>query len=115
MLIGWAQTHPLFNSLKLYTMVVYGLDDKVIEKNHKELIELHKRVITNYLMYRYSMKLSKRKKFFILYDHYINTDNIRSYFYRPIRLFCYALVTNRLSEISDYIPVSKPKRKRRKK
>lgn len=84
-------------------MMYIDLPEKEKLKINKELIELHKRCITDYLVQR-SMKLSKRRKFFIIYDFYIKEHNIKEYFFRPIKLFVYALVTNRLSDIQDYIP-----------
>lgn len=96
----------------LYTV----LSEKNHLKQNNELLELHKRCITDYLIQK-SLKLSKRKKFFRIYDFYINEVNIREYFFRPIPLFVYALITDRLDEIQDYIPSnnkSKSKRKRRK-
>lgn len=83
-------------------MFYLDLPEKEKIKSDKELVELHKRCITNYLVQR-SMKLRKRKKFFIIYDFYIDENNIKEYFFRPIKLFVYALVTNRLSEIQNYI------------
>lgn len=90
----------------LYTV----FSEKDTLKQNSELLELHKRCITDYLIQR-SLKFSKRKKFFKIYDFYINEVNIREYFFRPIKLFVYALITNRLSEIRDYIPMEKPKKK----
>lgn len=84
-------------------MLYTALTEKEHLRQNKDLLELHKRCITDYLVQR-SMKVAKRKKFFILYDHYIDEVNIREYFFRPIKLFIYALVTNRLEEIQDYIP-----------
>lgn len=84
-------------------MFYLDLPEKEKIKSDKELVELHKRCITNYLVQR-SMKLRKRKKFFIIYDFYIDENNIKEYFFIPIKLFVYALVTNRLSEIQNYIP-----------
>lgn len=80
------------------------LPDKVIVKAHKELLELHKRVVLNYLTQYYGMKVKYRKKFFILYEMYISEDNIRFYFNRPIKMFVYALVTGTLDKIKDYFP-----------
>ena len=60
---------------------MYELPEKVIKKSNEELIDIHKKCITNYLSHK----------------------NIRMFFYRPIKLFVYALVTNRLEEISNYI------------
>ena len=56
-----------------------GLSKKVILKANKELLELHKRCIVTYLTQR-SLKHSKQKKFFVIYDMYINEKNIREYF-----------------------------------
>lgn len=88
------------------------LSEKEHLKQNNELLELHKRCITDYLIQK-SLKLSKRKKFFIIYDYYINDVNIREYFFRPIKLFVYALITNRLEEIRDYIPKDKPTKKKK--
>lgn len=89
------------------------LPEKVITKDNKELLELHKRVILNYLIQYYGMKLRSRKKFFVIYDTYINEGNIRQYFNRPVKIFTHALITNTLSSISDYFPkyVHKSRRK----
>lgn len=89
-----------------------GLSKKVILKANRELLDLHKRCIITYLTQR-SVKHRTQKKFFTIYDKYIDEDNIRQYFHRPIRMFVYALVTNKLSQISDYIP-HKPKKKSKK-
>lgn len=95
----------------LYTV----LSEKDHLKQNNELLELHKRCITDYLIQK-SLKLSKRKKFFRIYDFYINDINIREYFFRPIPLFVYALITDRLDEIRDYMPIeNKPKKNKRKK
>lgn len=95
-------------------MFYLDLPEKEKIKSDKELVELHKRCITNYLVQR-SMKLRKRKKFFIIYDFYIDENNIKEYFFRPIKLFVYALVTNRLSEIQNYIPKIYDNRKQKSK
>lgn len=95
-------------------MFYLDLPEKEKIKSDKELVELHKKCITDYLVQR-SMKLRKRRKFFIIYDFYIDEKNIKEYFFRPIRLFVYALVTNRLSEIQDYIPKPKENGKTKKK
>lgn len=81
---------------------MYELPEKVIKKSNEELIDIHKKCIINYLIQR-QIKITRRKQIFIIYDHYINHENIRMFFYRPIKLFVYALVTNRLEEISNYI------------
>lgn len=83
-----------------------------MDKANKELIDLHKRCITTYLTQR-SVKHRIQKKFFILYDKYINEDNIRSYFHRPIKLFVYALTVDKLEQICQYIYPNKSKRKKK--
>ena len=83
-----------------------------MDKANKELIDLHKRCITTYLTQR-SVKHRIQKKFFILYDKYINEDNIRSYFHRPIKLFVYALTVDKLEQICQYIYHNKSKRKKK--
>ena len=75
--------------------------EKDLRKFNKELVEIHKRCIKNYLIQK-NLKRTGRNKFFHLYDHYINENNIRIYYLRPIDLFVYALVTNRLDEIENY-------------
>lgn len=88
--------------------MMIGLPDKVILKVSKELLELHKKVLESYLTQR-NLKHKYQKKFFKLYDLYINEKNIRRYFFRPSRLFVYALITNRLEEIEDYVPYQSKK------
>ena len=90
--------------------MIYGLPEKELLKINKELLELHKRVITNYLIQK-SLKIKKRKKFFIIYDSYISEINIRRYFYRPIKLFVYAMITDKLKYIEDYVSYE-PKNKK---
>lgn len=80
-----------------------SLLEKTILKANRELLELHKRCIVTYLTQK-AVKHSKQKKFFIIYDHYINEKNIRMYFHRPIKMFVYALITDRLDQIKDYFP-----------
>lgn len=88
------------------------LPKKVLDKANKELVDLHKRCITTYLTQR-SVKYRVQKKFFILYDKYINDENIRSYFHRPIKLFVYALTVDRLEQICQYMYPNKSKRKKK--
>lgn len=83
-------------------------------KQDKELLELHKRCCKTYLVQR-SLKHSKIKKFFIIYDWYISPKNVRNYFFRPISIFVQALVLNQLDQISDYIDNNKANVKRKRK
>lgn len=90
------------------------LSKKALIKANKELIDLHKRCIITYLTQR-SVRHRTQKKFLVLYDMYIDENNIRNFFHRPIRMFVYALVTNKLEKIENYIStVNKKKRKRKK-
>ena len=75
---------------------------KEMLKQDKELVELHKRCVKTYLVQR-SLKHRKIKKFFIVYDWYINTSNIRNFFFRPVPIFVQALLLGQLDEISDYV------------
>lgn len=75
---------------------------KEMLKKDKELVELHKRCVKTYLVQR-SLKHRKIKKFFIVYDWYINTSNIRNFFFRPVSIFVQALLLGQLDEISDYV------------
>lgn len=88
--------------------------EKEMLKQDKELLELHKRCCKTYLVQR-SLKHSKIKKFFIIYDWYINPKTVRNYFFRPISIFVQALVLNQLDQISDYIDNNKANVKRKRK
>lgn len=88
--------------------------DKEMLKQDKELVELHKRCVKTYLVQR-SLKHSKIKKFFIVYDWYINPNNVRNFFFRPVGIFVQALLLGQLDEISDYVNKSKDGKKRRRK
>lgn len=87
--------------------------DKEMLKQDKELVELHKRCCKSYLI-QHSLKHSKIKKFFIVYDWYINTNNVRNFFFRPINLFIQALLLGQLDEISDYINLNKNGKRKKK-
>lgn len=91
--------------------MIIGLDEKAIKRSKRELLLLHKECVRTYLIQR-KVRTSIQNKFWILYHLYIHDSNIHQYFFRPIKVFVYALVTNRLSEIEDYMPVEiKPKKK----
>lgn len=90
------------------------LPEKVIIKANRELLDLHKRCITTYLTQR-SVKYRTQKKFFKIYDKYINENNIRNFFFSPIKIFVYALVMDRLEKISNYVVVNIGNKKRKKK
>lgn len=91
----------------LYTI----FPEKVFIKWNKELVELHKRVITTYLASK-GVKYSTRVKFFKLYDMEIKEDNIKCYFYTPTPLLVQYLVLGRVSEVSTYIIHSHGRKKR---
>lgn len=89
--------------------MIVGLPEKAIQKVDKELLELHKEVLKSYLTQR-SLKHKYQKKFFKIYDHYITKENIRRFFFRSAKLFVYALVTDRLDEIENYVPIKDKKK-----
>lgn len=84
-----------------------------IIKTYKELVELHKRVITTYLVQQ-GCKLVTRRKFFKLYDQYIDHTNVREYYYTPIKWFVWGMVVGRLDLVQTWV-FPKDKRRRRKK
>ena len=88
--------------------------DKEMEKQEKDMVELHKRCVKNYLVQR-SLKHGKIKKFFIVYDYYLGTENIRNYFFRPIDMFVRFLLLGKLEEIEDYVKADSRKKKRKHK
>lgn len=87
--------------------------DKEMLKQDKELVELHKRCCKSWLV-QHSLKHSKIKKFFIVYDWYINPHNVRSFFFRPIYIFIQALLLGQLDDISDYIDNNKNGKRKKK-
>ena len=88
------------------------LPEKEVLKSNKELVELHKRCLITHLS-QLGIKLKIRRKFFKLYDHFIDENNIREYFFRDLEVFVNALVTDRLEQIRDYFK-SEPIKKRRR-
>lgn len=71
-------------------------------KSNKELVELHKRVITTYLVQR-DLKLKTRKKFFKLYDLVITAGNIHQYFFLPVRILVTVIVLDQTHNINKYL------------
>ena len=67
---------------------------------YKELIDLHKRCIKSYLVSK-SLKYSTRQKFFCLYDHFIDEDNIKKYFHLPVKYFVYSIVVHNLKNLDN--------------
>lgn len=45
---------------------MYELPEKVIKKSNEELIDIHKKCITNYLIQR-QIKITRRRQLFIIY------------------------------------------------
>lgn len=88
--------------------------DKEMLKQNKELVELHKRCCKTYLVQR-SLKHSKIKKFFVIYDWYIGPSNIRNFFFRSTEVFVRYLVLGQLDKISDYINKNNNGKKKRHK
>ena len=106
-------TGSLFKTLKYFLAMIELISDKEIKKSNEELIELHKRVILNYLIQK-DLSNRTRKKFFILYDHYIKPNNIRQYFHLPLKIFIYCLITDRLKNVTSFRRFSKSRLKKLK-
>ena len=86
-----------------------ALTRKEILKMHKELIDLHKRCIKSYLV-SISLKYSSRQKFFHLYDHFIDENNIIRYFHLPVKYLVYSIIKYELKNL-DNAPDRKSLRK----
>lgn len=87
------------------------LPEKEIEKTKQDLVELHKRVLTDYLT-REGLSYKGRKKFFKIYDYYIDKDNVYSYFCCPCKIFVKALIKDKLSLIQSVGPLPDKKLRR---
>ncbi len=68
-------------------------------KSNKEIVELHKRVITTYLVQR-DIKLKTRRKFFKLYDLEINASNVLQYFFLPASVLVKIIVLDQTNHIN---------------
>lgn len=88
------------------------LPKKAIKKANMDLIDLHKRILLHYFATR-DLSYKGRKKFYVIYDHYINYKNIRNYFHIPIKVFVIALIQDRLDEVRSF-EKSKDYRKNKK-
>lgn len=71
-------------------------------KSNKEIVELHKRVITTYLVQR-DIKLKTRRKFFKLYDLEINASNVLQYFFLPASVLVKIIVLDQTNNIDKYL------------
>ena len=86
--------------------------NKELLKNYKEYLELHKRCVKTYLVSK-SLDYQTIRKFFIIYDKYIDEMNILLYFFLPINYFVNSLIIYKLYSIQFYGKRSKLKRKHR--
>lgn len=82
---------------------------KEMLKMYKELVDLHKRCIKSYLVSK-SLKYSARQKFFHIYDHFIDENNIIRYFHLPVKYFVYSIIKYELKNL-DNAPDKKSLRK----
>lgn len=87
--------------------------EKLILKWNEELVELHKRCIKTYLVQE-NLSASARRKFFMLYDKYVNARNIIRWFYLPVDLFVKILLYNQLEEMSNYTFQNNSKKRRKR-
>lgn len=90
------------------------IDKKELKKANEELIDLHKRVLLNYLISK-DVNHNTRTKFFKIYDFYIKPNNIRQFFHVKVELFVYALITDKLDKIGYYRKYTKRVRRISKK
>lgn len=77
---------------------------KSIRRDNIQLVKHHKQMIDDLLKNKYKKKLNFRHKFFEIYDHFINEENILQFYHKGLELFISALLSNRLDEITDIIP-----------
>ena len=92
------------------------LSERELERTKQDLLELHKRVLTDYLT-REGLSYRGRKKFFKIYDHYITWKNINQYFNVPCKIFVKAIIKDKLDLVRGVGPLfySKTKPHRKKK
>ena len=74
---------------KVYTYKVFT--HKELLKDYKEYLELHKRCVKTYLVGK-SLEYSSIKKFFVIYDKFIDEENILPYFFHFGKQICGLLV-----------------------
>lgn len=84
---------------KVYTYKVFTL--KELLKDYKEYLELHKRCVKTYLVGK-SLEYLSIKKFFVIYDKFIDEENILLYFFLPIDYFVNSLILYELHNIKFY-------------
>lgn len=92
-------------------MAILGLPEKEIKKTAQDLIDLHCRVILHWLIEK-DVEYTTRKKFWAIYDHYVNRKNINYYFHLPIKVFVISLIKDDLDRFSS--KKTKKRKKRRK-
>lgn len=77
--------------------------EKLLKRARVELVELHKRVLLNYLICK-GLEYPVYSKFFAIYNTEINEKNIQRYFHCPCAIFVRALLLNRLDDIRGMGP-----------
>lgn len=95
-------------------MARYTISDKLLLKWNQENLDLHKRCLKTYLVSE-GVSATGRKKFFKLYDAYINAKNVMRWFYIPVDLFVKILLYNQLEEMANYTWVNNNIKKKTKK
>lgn len=71
-------------------------------KFNEELLKLHQRTVTTYLV-QMDLPFGKRKKFFVLYNLSINPNNIQVYFFLPVRILVKVIVLDQIKTINKYL------------
>lgn len=79
-----------------------GLTRKEIKKTNKELIDIHRSLLEGHIKNIPKVTLKQKTQIIRLYDNRITEANIRMFYNRKIKLFFYALLTDRLEEIKQY-------------
>lgn len=82
-------------------MAIAPLPKKEIKKTGMDLIDLHQRVLLHYFL-SVGLSYKGRKKFFAIYDKYVNYRNIIDFFHLPCRVFVRALLLDRLDDVRSF-------------
>lgn len=71
-------------------------------KTETELLEIHRRLVRQHITQQTNFTPKAIRLTMKLYDICISGDNIKNFYFRSVKLFTVALITDRLDEIKDY-------------